>query len=121
IGVAVGVAVGVLAWRPARLSPLAGRGQLSIAPADSLNPSGLGLLVLSTAGSRTALAWSPDGQSVAFVGERAGVRQIYVRAIAGDQAKAIAGTEGAGAFAFSPDGSEIAFGGGGALRRVKVA
>jgi len=55
--------------------------------------------------------WSPDGGSIAFVSDRAGVRQLYLLPVDGGEARQL--TEAArgigGGFAWSPDGRRIAF------------
>ena len=63
----------------------------------------------------------PDGRALAFIGVAGGVRQIFVRDLAGDSARPIPGTEGARALALSPDGREVAFWADGAIRKVKIS
>jgi len=71
--------------------------------------------------SRTALAISPDGRSLVFVGERAGVRQLFVRPLSGESATPMPGTEGAESPFFSPDGQSVGFWSGGRLMRAPLA
>jgi hypothetical protein len=40
----------------------------------------------------TALAWTPDAQTLVFVGPRHGVQQIYVRRLDASEAQPLAGT-----------------------------
>ncbi|MDX1390513.1 MAG: hypothetical protein R3344_15095, partial [Acidobacteriota bacterium] len=55
------------------------------------------------------LALSPDGNRLIFVGEREGVRRLYLRELAAREAQVIAGTEEAASPFFSPDGRWIGF------------
>ena len=113
---AAGVAVlAVLAWRlaPAERPRSSQRGRFELQP-----PLGAAL----PTGGGAILAISPDGRSVAFVGERADIgSRLYLRAVEGLGARAIAGTEGATDPTFSPDGRWLAFHSRGALRKVAVA
>ena len=56
----------------------------------------------------SAVAFSPDGTRVAFVGIDAGNRQTYLRRLDEFDAVPLRGTEGATAIFFSPDGRSIA-------------
>ena len=91
---------------------------LDVQPAEELNSGGGGLL--PPGGSRTALAWTPDGRALVFVGRRGGVQQLYVRDLARDEAQPLAGTEGAQAPAVSTDGRSVAFWAGGAIKRIPI-
>lgn len=71
-------------------------------------------------GSRTALAWSPDGRAIVFVGRRSGVQRLYVRRLDGAEARPLANTEGAQVPAVSADGQWIAFWAAGAVKRVPL-
>ena len=65
---------------------------------------------------------SGDGRTVAFVGVRQGVRQVYVRRLDQAEAKVIPGTEGASSISLSPDGETGAMiGTDTRLKRVMVA
>jgi Tol biopolymer transport system component/tRNA A-37 threonylcarbamoyl transferase component Bud32 len=68
--------------------------------------------------SRQSLALSPDGTSLAYIGEHDGTRQIFVRALDSLDGRSISGTEGAIAPFFSPDGRWIGFFSTGNLRKV---
>ncbi len=68
----------------------------------------------------TAIALSPDGRTLAFVGRRGTTDQIYVRALDRREAVALAGTDGAYNPFFSPDGRWIGFGAADVLKRVAV-
>ena len=56
-----------------------------------------------------AIAISPDGSNVAFVGSSDGVNRLYIRRRDDTAVKALTGTEGASDPVFSPDGKWIAF------------
>jgi serine/threonine-protein kinase len=120
-GLIGGLAIGVAVWNRPMPMPAVTHAQITVAPAAELNAGGVNPVVLPAGGSRTALAWSPDGRTLAFIGLTDGVRQVYLRDLASEAARPLAGTEGAGALAFSPDGSEIAFAADRVLRRVKIA
>lgn len=55
-----------------------------------------------------AVAFSPDGTRVAFVGTEAGNRQLYVRRLDEFEAHSVRGMEGATAIFFSPSGDSLA-------------
>ena len=68
-----------------------------------------------------ALAVSPQGTLVVYVGMMSGREQLYVRAIDDVESKALAGTEQATNPFFSPDGRWIGFFAQGKLKKVSVA
>jgi serine/threonine-protein kinase len=69
-----------------------------------------------------ALAFSPDGESLAYVGVgKDGVRRIYVRRLDEDAARVLPGTEGAEGPFFSPDGEWIGFWSPWKVRKVRVS
>ena len=71
--------------------------------------------------SRTAIAISPDGSTLAYVSRRNGVRQLFLRPLAGEAVTPIAGTDGAESPFFSPSGQHLGFWSGGRLKRVPVS
>jgi eukaryotic-like serine/threonine-protein kinase len=71
--------------------------------------------------SHTAFAISPDGSTLVYAGERAGVRQLFVRLLTGETATPLAGTEGGESPFISPDGSTVAYWVKGHLMRVPLA
>ena len=66
------------------------------------------------------MALSPDGSQLAYVVNRGGTRQLYLRAMGSLEAKAIPGTEGAVNPFFSPDGQWLGFWAGGKIKKVSV-
>jgi serine/threonine-protein kinase len=95
---------------------------VAVSEADELNGGGVSDTYVSTpGGSRTALAWTPDGQALVFVGRRQGVQQLYVRRLDAAVARAIAGTEGAEVPAVSADGQSVAFWADGKIKKVPLA
>jgi Tol biopolymer transport system component len=125
LALASSVVGGLAGWRllaPEAPRPSVVRSLLDVRPAEELNAGGSGADWLPTpGGSRTALAWTPDGRSLVFVGRRGGVQQLYVRALDGEEARALEGTEGALMPVVSPDGSRVAFWANGAIRTVPLA
>ena len=65
---------------------------------------------------------SPDGRTIAFVGQSGSTRKLYVRRLDSDAATVVASTEVSNASEprFSPDGKWIAFNGFGVLEKVPV-
>ncbi len=115
----VGLGAGAVLWRRPPTPALITHLTVEAAPADEITTTSvLGML---PAGGRLALAWSPTGQTLAFVGSRQETRQIYLRDLASGEARALAGTESAQAVTYSPDGEWIAFWAGGELKRLRVA
>jgi serine/threonine-protein kinase len=97
------------------------RSVIQVTPADELNSGGVSPANLPTpGGSRTALAWTPDGALLVFVGRRAGVQQLYVRRLDATEARPLSNTENAQAPAVSPDGQYVAFWATGAIRKVPI-
>jgi serine/threonine-protein kinase len=101
---------GWLVWqRPHAPEPLALRYAVETPPKTTLNVV-----------SRPAIALSPDGTSLAYVGTSAGISRIYVRRQSEFESRAIQGTEGGSEPVFSPDGRWIAFVAGNKLNKVLV-
>jgi len=97
------------------------RPSLEVLPADELSGGGIqGLFLPTPGGSRTALAWTPDGNALVFVGRRGGAQRLYVRRLDAAEARPLDGTDGAQAPAVSQDGQWIAFWAGGAIRKVPL-
>ncbi len=67
-----------------------------------------------------SFAISPDGSTIAYVAQEDGGRNIRVRTLARDHARAVPGTEGGNNPFFSPDGAELAFFSAAGLKRVSL-
>jgi len=66
-------------------------------------------------------AISPDGQSVAMIGVREGVRRLYIRRLDRPEAIEISDSAGVNAAYFSPDSKSVAFvPGGGVITRLSL-
>ena len=73
-------------------------------------------------GLQGGFAVSPDGQSVAMIGVRDGVRRLYVRRLDRPEAAEISDSAGVNAAYFSPDSKSIAFvPGSGLITRLSLA
>ena len=108
--VVAAVAVGIAIWnRPAPAPQPVSRTVITLPAGDRLPPA-----------DQRALALSPDGKLLAYVAIHDAVQQLYLRAIDGFEAKAVAGTEGAIAPFFSPDSQWIGFHAAGKLKKVSV-
>jgi len=104
------VAVGIAIWnRPAPAPQPVSRTVITLPAGDRLPPA-----------DQRALALSPDGKLLAYVAIHDAVQQLYLRAIDGFEAKAVAGTEGATAPFFSPDSQWVGFHAAGKLKKVSV-
>ena len=69
-----------------------------------------------------ALALSPDGSVLAFVGVRGGMRQVFLRPLDSFEITPVRGTETAVSCVFSPDGRDLLIGlSDTSLRRVRLA
>ena len=68
----------------------------------------------------SAVAVSPDGSYIAYVGRQGNSQQIYLRALDNLQANPIPGTEGAVSPFFSPDGKWVGFFAERMLKKVSV-
>jgi serine/threonine-protein kinase len=66
------------------------------------------------------LALSPDGRMIAFTAGRGETSQLYLRAVDGFDATAVAGTTGAAAPFFAPDGRWVGFFAEGRLKKAPV-
>lgn len=99
------------------LSPVPGRMPaklvMPLSPADHLKEDPAFDRPLST-----AIAVSPNGNRLAFVGQVGKSRQIYVRHLTESTAELLDDTDGASAPVFSPDGAWLAFVTGNLIRKV---
>jgi Tol biopolymer transport system component len=112
-------AAGAWVLRPPTSPPPVVRSLLDVRPAEEVNAGGVRSR-LPALGSRTALAWTPNGGALVFVGRREGVQQLYVRELEQSDARSLPGTEGAQVPAVSPDGQWVAFWAAGAIRKVRL-
>jgi eukaryotic-like serine/threonine-protein kinase len=69
----------------------------------------------------SALALSPDGTHLVYAAHQGGLQQLYLRPLAGLEAKPIPGTEGGVQPFFSPDGQWLGFFADGKLKKVLVS
>jgi len=109
LGVAVIVVLAVWKLKPTPQKPVT-RTLITLPPGDQL-----------AALDNLAIAISPDGTQLAYVGIRGGTRQIFLRALNSLEAKPLAGTEGAGTPFFSPDGQWIGFFAAGSMKKIPVS
>jgi Tol biopolymer transport system component/tRNA A-37 threonylcarbamoyl transferase component Bud32 len=105
------VAVAAAVWT---LKPVAPGAPLAVARLAMTLPPGDRIGDLA----RPSLTVSPDGSSLAYIGQHGGTTQLFVRAIDGSEARPIAGTDRAIAPFFSPDGRWIGFFSTGRLKKV---
>lgn len=113
IGLLAGsLAAGVGVWRLTRVAPAPARlAHLTIPlPADA--PVHLR--------NQPALALSPDGTQLAYVADRSGGTQLYLRTMDQTEARPVPGTEGGGTPFFSPDGQWLGFAVNGTLKKVAL-
>ena len=116
-------------WMAAMLVVVVGMTTLYFrrAPAPQGSPAVARLTVALPAGDRlgslnnAAIALSPGGTQLAYVGLRDSKQRLYLRSLDGLDSKAISGTEGATSPFFSPDGQWIGFFALGKLKKVSVA
>jgi Tol biopolymer transport system component len=82
---------------------------------------GYPLNVEPISGLQGGFAISPDGQSVAMIGVREGVRRLYIRRLDRPEAVEIADSAGVNAAYFSPDSKSVTFvPGGGMVTRLSL-
>jgi Tol biopolymer transport system component/predicted Ser/Thr protein kinase len=119
---AIGIGVGAIISRVPAGAATPVYASVDVTPAAELSGGGMHpSVVLAAVGSRTALAWAPDGRTLGFIGMQNGVRQVYLRGLGSEVARPLPGTEGARALAFSPDGAEVAFWADRAIRKISVS
>jgi len=68
-----------------------------------------------------AVALSPDGTHIAYVGRQNGTQQVFLRALNGLEANPVPGTEGAVNPFFSPDGQWLGFFADRKLKKISVS
>jgi serine/threonine protein kinase len=72
-------------------------------------------------GRGSAVALSPDGRTVIFVGNSGGLSWLFVRPLDRADSNPLTGTEGATNPFFSPDGKWVGFFAGGKLKKVSLS
>ena len=91
--------VGLAAWTYKPTPPLAvTRTVIALPPGERLASL-----------EQQAVVISPDGKLIAYVADRGGMRQLYLRAVDSFETKPIPGTEGASSPFFSPDSQWLGF------------
>jgi serine/threonine-protein kinase len=106
-GVAAAVFAGVALW-PSQPSAVGSRAfMLNVQLPDTLPMVFVGEAAVGA--GQAALALSPNGTLLAFVGPRDTTTQLYLRSLADGSVRAIPGTEGAFAPFFAPNGEWIAY------------
>ena len=69
-------------------------------------------------GATPALALSPTGDLLVYVGRRSNLTRLYLQAVSGGQPRALGGTDGAANPFFSPDGRWVGFFADGKLKKL---
>ena len=111
LGLLLGAAIVFWIWPP-------GHGTSPNSPLRLNADLGADVSLVSTG---AALALSPDGQSLAFIGSKDGKTQLYVRRLGQLQATPLAGTDDAVNPFFDPEGQWIGFFANGKLKKISVA
>jgi len=106
---------GLLVWRPWRDALQAARPPVMF---DFSLPTGVALPAFRSVNQFDALAISPDGSRLVFVGEQEGETRLYLRSLDRLRAEPIAGTEQGTSPFFSPDGQWLGFLASGKLKKV---
>lgn len=110
-GLVAGAAAAWLWWgRASPAPPALARFIMPLPPGDE-----------PVAGFQPMVALSPDGQTVVYRARRAGVTQLFTRALDALEPTPIPGTENATGPFFSPDGRSLGFDADGVLKRVALA
>jgi serine/threonine-protein kinase len=109
-GALIGIAGSLMRGSPAREVGTPARFIVSLPPTAQLG--GLDF---------PSVAIAPDGSRFAYVGNRGGQTQLFVRSMDAVEPVPVAGTANATSPFFSPDGQWIAFFAGGQLKKVAVA
>ncbi|HEY3204696.1 MAG TPA: protein kinase [Thermoanaerobaculia bacterium] len=125
-GVAASVAPRRASWLPwaaAALAALVAAGAL-LRPRRAETPAAprmvLSILPPQGAAWTDWFALSPDGRRLALVGSEGGRAQIWMRRLDEEEARPVAGTDGAENPFWSPDGTSLAFFAQGKLKRIEL-
>jgi serine/threonine protein kinase/Tol biopolymer transport system component len=121
VAVVAAVAIALLAWRYSRTAavPLALPGRFNILLPDSAPLAFVGRSPARI--GHTALALSPDGSVLVYVGLSGATTKLFVRPIDSEAVRALPGTDGAYAPFFSPDGRWVGFFVGQTIRKIALA
>ena len=77
--------------------------------------------IISATGTHAQIAISPDRRNLAYVAQRDGVKQLYVRPLDQLEARLLPSTESANLPFFSPSGEWIAYYGNQEIKRIRVS
>lgn len=122
LGASVVIASALTVWPNRSVPPAPIRATVDLAPAQSLSAGGVHPdIVLPAGGARTALAWTPDGRALVYIGVRDSVRQIYIRDMHTGVSRIVEGSTGAVTLAVSPDSRRVAFWADNEIRTVAIA
>jgi eukaryotic-like serine/threonine-protein kinase len=100
-------------------SPVVSRSLITTAPFDTRSAVAQGKIPAARP-DRTAIAISPDGQTVVWRAQTESGTRLYRRSLDRLDATAIDGTEGADSPFFSADGESLAFWAAGQLKRISL-
>jgi eukaryotic-like serine/threonine-protein kinase len=118
---AAALAVGLALWRPSSDADPSEAVRFTFLPPNGWEVPRSAPRVGRTNASDSALAVSPDGRQLAFIGSKGGQSVLFVQALDSLSGRAIAGTEGASSPFWSPDGRSISFFAADKLRRIDPA
>jgi serine/threonine-protein kinase len=128
IGLGAGVLVGaVLMWLalpwvgPAQHPVNTVQSFIDVAPADWLRSRADDETTSAGHLSRTAIALSPDGQTIVFSAVKDGRQQLYARPLVRLEATPLPGTDEGNNPFFSPDGQWVGFWARGAIKKVRLS
>jgi serine/threonine-protein kinase len=115
------VAVAMLAWRYSgtKAVAVASPGRFNILLPDSAPLAFVGRSPARI--GHTALALSPDGSVLVYVGRSGTTTKLFVRPIDSEAVRALPGTDGAYEPFFSPDGRWVGFFAGQTIRKIALA
>jgi Tol biopolymer transport system component len=121
VGALAVLAVAALAWRRfsapiTAASTAVRRVTVALPEAEPLALASLAPLAIG----RTSIAISPDGSRIAYVGNRNGTPELFVRELDRFESRALPGTEGAFDPFFAPDGVWVGFFSGTKLKKVSL-
>jgi Tol biopolymer transport system component len=116
-GVVAALSLAFAVWSALRPAPRTETMRFIVSPPEGW---ALPLQMTGIAGSG-ALAVSPDGRQIAFVGQKGLESRIWIRSLDTLEARGLVGTEGGLAPFWSPDNKSVAFFASGKLKKIDVA